>query len=155
MRVADDGTVVHETSVERLNTDLTSHADVASAAAIGLLANRGLSSQGFTLVGEGFRLDPDEGRALLSLDPRHAGIVRPIRSGETSPTARGVSLLSTLDCSVRRMQRRIPSSTISFVIALRLRATQTTIALHVSTGGGLVETARTCVRRSETLPAIP
>jgi hypothetical protein len=88
VRVADDGSVARETAVDRLNTDLTAHADVAAAASTGLLANRGLSSQGFTLVGEGFRLDPEEGRALMALDARHAGIVRPIRNGRDL-TARG------------------------------------------------------------------
>jgi hypothetical protein len=81
VRVSDDGREVRETAVDRLNADLTAHADVAGAARTGLLANRGLSSQGFTLVGEGFRLPSEEGGALLILDRRHERIVRPLRNG--------------------------------------------------------------------------
>ena len=77
----DDHGALRDTLVAKLNSDLTAHADVPGAAAKRLLANRGLSSQGFTLVGEGFRLDPKEGEALLAADPRHQRVVRPILNG--------------------------------------------------------------------------
>src|SRR5690606_394010 len=52
-----------------------------------------------TLVGEGFRLNPEEGRALLEMDPRHAGIVRPIVNGrDLTGRARGIY---TIDFGMR------------------------------------------------------
>jgi len=79
--VDDDASVVSTVTVERLNSDLTAHADVAGAASEPLLANRGLSSQGFTLVGDGFRLPVEEGQRLISADSSHAEIVRPLVNG--------------------------------------------------------------------------
>ena len=66
----------------RLNFDLSIHADVASAAAQPLMANRGISSLGFLLAGSGFQLDEAEARRLLAADPRHATVIHPLRSGK-------------------------------------------------------------------------
>lgn len=67
--------------IPRLNSDLTVHADVPQAAGEPLLANRGLSSQGFILVGDGFVLDAEEGARLSAADPDGADIVRPYLTG--------------------------------------------------------------------------
>ncbi len=80
VEVDADAKVVRETTVPRLNSDLTAYADVAKAVGTPLVANRGLSSQGFTLVGSGFRLEPEEGERLLEF-PNHEAIVRPIVNG--------------------------------------------------------------------------
>src|SRR5690606_25503356 len=64
--VDDKASTISTVAVKRLNADLTTHADVARAASEPLAANRGLSSQGFTLVGEGFRLPQDDGQRLLA-----------------------------------------------------------------------------------------
>ncbi|HEY0020451.1 MAG TPA: DNA methyltransferase [Longimicrobium sp.] len=84
--VDDDGKIQREIQVPRLNADLTISADVAGAAATPLFANQGLASQGFTLVGEGFRLSLEEGERLLNLDPRHRGVVRMIVNGRDLTT---------------------------------------------------------------------
>lgn len=84
--VDDDGLVTGHARVDRLNADLTAHADVARAASEPLLANRGLSSQGFTLVGDGFRLAPEEGAKLLQSDTRHELLVRPLVNGRDLAT---------------------------------------------------------------------
>lgn len=66
----------------RLNLDLTVRADVAGAAQQPLTAARGVSSLGFMLAGAGFQVDEAEARRLLAADPRHAALVRPLRSGK-------------------------------------------------------------------------
>jgi hypothetical protein len=86
VEVDDDGHVTREVRAERLHADLTADADIASAAAQPLLANRGLSSQGFTLVGEGFRFDAEEGERLRAMDARHVWVVRPIVNGRDLAT---------------------------------------------------------------------
>src|SRR5690606_35001964 len=65
VRVDEFGRVILETSTERLNADLTVHADVGRASSHALLANRGLCSRGFSLHGAGFILKRDEADALL------------------------------------------------------------------------------------------
>jgi hypothetical protein len=67
VEVDDDAQVVSERRVPLLNADLTAHADVARAAAERLLANDGLSSQGFILVGDGFVVDAEEASRLRSV----------------------------------------------------------------------------------------
>ncbi|HEX8358864.1 MAG TPA: DNA methyltransferase [Longimicrobium sp.] len=73
--------VIKEVEAARINADLTAHADVARAASTPLMANRGLSSNGFNVVGRGFVLDKTEVRGLVAIDPRHAEIIRPHLSG--------------------------------------------------------------------------
>jgi hypothetical protein len=85
VRAGTDGVEFSETVAARLNSDLTVHADVSRAAGEPLRANRGLSSQGFTLVGEGFRLNPDEGQRLAE-HPEHAGVVKQIMNGRDLTT---------------------------------------------------------------------
>ncbi|MHB1194778.1 MAG: class I SAM-dependent DNA methyltransferase [Longimicrobiales bacterium] len=82
VEVDDDAEVSRVRRVPRLNSDLTVHADVPRAAGEPLLANRGLSSQGFILVGDGFVLDPEEGARLSATDPDGADIVRPYLTGK-------------------------------------------------------------------------
>lgn len=81
VEVDDGGTVLREVQVPQLGPDLSRDADISRAASQPLRASRGLSSQGFTLVGEGFRLTGEEAERLLAADVRHGEIVRPLISG--------------------------------------------------------------------------
>ena len=58
--VDDEGNVTLEKTTARLNTDLTATVNVAGATGVPLLANEGLSSNGFNLRGAGFIVDRDE-----------------------------------------------------------------------------------------------
>ena len=79
--VDEDGRVTNVRRVTHLNSDLTAHADVARAASEPLLANKGLSSQGFILVGDGFILDPKEARVFAKTDPEARNIVKRYLTG--------------------------------------------------------------------------
>lgn len=79
--VNDRGEITRERTVSRINSDLTAHADVSRAAAERLRGNTGISSQGFTLVGEGFRIPAQEGGDLLRMDSRHCLVLRPLVNG--------------------------------------------------------------------------
>jgi methylase of polypeptide subunit release factors len=76
IEVDEFASVTAEIHAERLNWDLSAHADVAGAAAVPLRANAGLSSQGFILVGSGFVLEPGEANALLEADARNGDVIR-------------------------------------------------------------------------------
>jgi hypothetical protein len=78
----DAGQLWSEARVNRLNSDLTAHADVTQAAADPLIANKGLSSQGVTLVGSGFLLTYEEARRFLQVDSRHAELIKPFVNGK-------------------------------------------------------------------------
>lgn len=80
--VDEEANVVRERQADRLNADLTVHADVAQACGESLLSNAGLSSQGFILVGSGFVLEPDEAERLRIADPEGHDIVRPYLAGK-------------------------------------------------------------------------
>lgn len=82
LEVNDQAQVVREVNAAHLNTDLSGHADVATAASVPLLANTGLSSQGFILVGLGFVLSPEEGRRLLAADPKHVNVIKNYLTGK-------------------------------------------------------------------------
>lgn len=79
--VDDNGNVERQSNVDAVHADLTAEVDVARAAGEPLLANAGLSSQGFTLVGQGFVLKGDEARSLLSKGIKGAPRIRPYMSG--------------------------------------------------------------------------
>jgi hypothetical protein len=81
IRVNDRAEVLDKVVVARLNADLSTHADVAGATRTALLANRGMSLRGFSLVGRGFVLDRQEAEQLLLLEPRHSEIIRRFRNG--------------------------------------------------------------------------
>lgn len=94
VEVDDEAEVVREVEVERLNADLTAHADVAAASRVALEASRGLGSRGFQLIGAGFILDPEEAERLLASDPRHAEIIKRYRNGrDLTSRPRGVYLI--------------------------------------------------------------
>ncbi|MEZ4377194.1 MAG: type IIL restriction-modification enzyme MmeI [Gemmatimonadales bacterium] len=78
---APDGLPTHLTRGERFNSDLTLHANVAAAASVGLLANEGLSSNGYNLRGSGFILEREEAERLLSHDASLTAVVRPYLNG--------------------------------------------------------------------------
>jgi hypothetical protein len=75
------GRVTHQFEADRLNPDLSAHADVPRAAGEPLFANAGLSSRGFTLVGRGFVLDEPEAERLRRLSAGAEEIVRPYMNG--------------------------------------------------------------------------
>src|SRR5690606_6840993 len=94
IRVDDQARVTAEVRVSRLNADLTAHADIPKAAAEALLANRGLASNGFNVVGRGFVLEADEAQRLLDAEPRHAEVVRPYLNGrDLAARPRGVWII--------------------------------------------------------------
>ncbi|HNV75967.1 MAG TPA: hypothetical protein PKH96_14910, partial [Gemmatimonadaceae bacterium] len=81
-RVRGEVAVIEEIRVPRLNADLTAHANVAGAADTPLLANAGLSYQGYKRGGDGFVLSADEARSMLIADPRHREVIHPYRNGK-------------------------------------------------------------------------
>ena len=87
VEVDDAAAVVRTLRVDRLNDDLTAHANVASAASTPLLANAGIASQGFSPQARGFLLTPAEAYRLLS-EPGYELVVRPFL------TARDVTQLT-------------------------------------------------------------
>jgi len=80
--VDDRGEVEQRSSVEALHADLTAEVDIARAASEPLLANAGLSSQGFTLVGQGFVLEGHEARRLIADGVKGSELIRPYMSGQ-------------------------------------------------------------------------
>jgi hypothetical protein len=94
IEVDESARVIRQVEGDRLNSDLTAHADVAAAAGKPLKANAGLSSRGFTLVGRGFVLEPGEAEDLLRQDPRRAAVIRPYLNGrDLTRSARGVYVI--------------------------------------------------------------
>jgi hypothetical protein len=83
MRVEVDaeGRTLRQLEAKNLNADLTTHADVGTAEAIPLSANKGLASPGFKLHGAGFILEPEEAGKLVRAVPGAAELVRPYRNG--------------------------------------------------------------------------
>lgn len=79
--VDNTGRIVRETAVDKLNSDLTAHADVAGASSVPLRANEGLSSPGFKLHGAGFTLRTDEAQKLLTAEPQHQRVIRKYLNG--------------------------------------------------------------------------
>jgi hypothetical protein len=93
-RVRGEVAITGEVRVPRLNADLTAHADVASATALALRANQGLSHRGVCLVGEGFVLQADEAQRILKMDSAYADVVRPLRNGkDITARPRGVYVI--------------------------------------------------------------
>lgn len=76
------GNIQSELRVKSLNSDLTAHADVATTSGVPLISNKGLSSQGFTLVGSGFLVDAVEARKLLRSANQNRQVLRPILNGK-------------------------------------------------------------------------
>lgn len=66
LTVADSGAIKSVRTAARLNDDLTVGSDVASAAAVPLLANRDLAFAGFKLHGAGFIVSGGEAERLLA-----------------------------------------------------------------------------------------
>ena len=93
-RISGEVRIVGETRVERLNADLSAHANVAGATDSPLLANRGLAYRGVYAMGEGFFLTEEEGNRLIMLDRRNRLVVRRIRNGkDLTSRARAVYLI--------------------------------------------------------------
>jgi hypothetical protein len=94
VQVDEAAQVIREIVAERLNADLSTDADVASAAAKSLRANQGLAAFGFALYGAGFILDAAEAHSLLSLDFRHGTVIKPYRNGrDIAARPRGVYVM--------------------------------------------------------------
>jgi len=82
VQVNERGQVISEVHAERLNADLTVHADIAAASRISLVGNAGMSARGFTLVGSGFLISAEKAQALVKIDARNAEVLRPYRNGK-------------------------------------------------------------------------
>lgn len=92
--VDDDARLLSEVRVDRLNADLTAHADVATAAGVPLHANEGLCSPGFKLHGTGFLVPPDEATRLLRARPSLAHVLRPYLGGrDLARRSRGLHVI--------------------------------------------------------------
>lgn len=92
---ADDaGVIIRTHNVTDLNSDLTAHADVATAASIRLLSSSGMASTGFKLHGAGFILGAIEAEAILAGSPECSTVVRPYRNGrDIAQRPRGVFVI--------------------------------------------------------------
>ncbi len=94
VEVDDAGEIVQEHRTVEVNSDLSAHASVTRAADEPLLANEGLSSNGFNVVGRGFVLEEEEAKKLLNEDPDRAEIIRPYRNGrDLTQYSRGVYII--------------------------------------------------------------
>lgn len=80
VEVDEEARIVRQLETNRLNADLSAHADVPRAADEPLLANTGLSSRGFTLVGRGFVLEESEAKRLRRLS-KDGSLIRPYLNG--------------------------------------------------------------------------
>lgn len=78
--VDEEGHLTREVLVSSLNSDLTAHVDVSSAADVQLMSNRGLALHGFMLAGSGFILPAAEAEQLLR-DSRNTAVIRPLLNG--------------------------------------------------------------------------
>jgi hypothetical protein len=79
--VDDRGGAIHERTVDQLNADLSSHADVTQASSRDLLGSRGLSSDGVKLHGGGFLLTRAEATEMLQEDSRLEAVIKPYSNG--------------------------------------------------------------------------
>jgi hypothetical protein len=106
VEVGEDGEIAQTIAARALNADLSAHADVATAASEPLAANAGLSSRGFTLVGRGFVLEPDEAVRLVQAESTHAEIIRPYLNGrDLASRPRGVYVVDFGLCSEDEARR--------------------------------------------------
>jgi hypothetical protein len=81
VEVDEDAKVTAVQHGRRMNTDLSIHADVATAVAQPLRSNCGLAACGFMLAGAGFVLTTEEAERILARAPEYAAVVRPYRKG--------------------------------------------------------------------------
>lgn len=86
VEVDERGGTIRVRSARALNDDLSVGADVSLVSDRPLTANRGLSWQGFKLVGDGFLLEETEAASLVRQDPRNAVVIRPWRNGRDLAT---------------------------------------------------------------------
>lgn len=94
LEVGEDSRILSETEVGRLNSDLTSHADVATTATQPLLSNRGISYRGVSLVGRGFILGAEEALALRQAIPDSDRHIRQFVTGkDLTGRSRGESVI--------------------------------------------------------------
>jgi hypothetical protein len=94
VEVDAEGQTLGQQEAKNLNADLTTHADVGTAAAVPLLATEGLASPGFKLHGSGFILGAEEAGQIVRAAPDTAGLVRPYRHGrDLTSRPRGVYVI--------------------------------------------------------------
>jgi hypothetical protein len=94
VQVNDRAEVVREIQTSFLNSDLSVNADVATASLTPLLANRGLASRGFQLIGAGFLLSAEEAERLLATDEANADVIKQYRHGkDLTARPRGLSVI--------------------------------------------------------------
>ncbi|MDZ4258156.1 MAG: type IIL restriction-modification enzyme MmeI [Gemmatimonadales bacterium] len=75
------GERIMECNVTRIHSDLSVGADVSVTAQMALIANTGVVSRGYQLVGRGFVLGPAEANMLHADDPRFAVYIRVLIGG--------------------------------------------------------------------------
>ena len=85
-RVRGHVPITGERLVPRLNVDLTATADVPTAAGQPLLANAGLSINGFMLGGGGFVLEATEAERILAREAKYHDVIRHYRDGSDLAT---------------------------------------------------------------------
>ena len=93
LTVDGSGAIASEQVAPRLNADLTIQPDVASASSVALLANDGIASRGFMVMGAGFVLDAEEAQTLRA-DAQTVPVVRPYFNGkDLAQRPRGVFII--------------------------------------------------------------
>jgi hypothetical protein len=105
---APEGRPVRQSRCAKLNADLTAHADVASAASLGLQANHGLSSNGYNLRGAGFILDNQEATRLRTQNPELKAVIRPYLNGMDVARRSREAFLIDLDDATEAEARAYP-----------------------------------------------
>lgn len=105
--VDDAANVIGEKHAARLNADLSVDADVGSASAVPLKANRGLSSRGFTLVGRGFVLSEEEANRLCQTEGNRPLIRRHMNGRDLTERPRSVFVID-FGLASEEEARRIP-----------------------------------------------
>lgn len=94
VEVDEEAGILRQMETDRLNADLSAHADVPRAADESLLANEGMSYRGFSLVGRGFVLEKEEAQRLQKLADDDGELVRPYLNGrDLTQHPRGVYVI--------------------------------------------------------------
>ncbi|MBL0178574.1 MAG: class I SAM-dependent DNA methyltransferase [Gemmatimonadetes bacterium] len=79
--VDQDGQPICTVRAPSLNSDFSAGTDVATGSETELLANAGISSNGFDPNGLGFILEPEEAGSVLTSSPNQADVIRPYLNG--------------------------------------------------------------------------
>lgn len=78
IRVDDPGGTIESRHVRLINPNLSPGVDVSGTSGVSLVANSGVSHQGFKIGGDGFWVDNESAAELIRQTPSNASHVRPI-----------------------------------------------------------------------------